>query len=119
MILFLQCLHCNSEVPSSRGRPVGKVSRAASSRGLTIGPGETGTELVEGVLITTEGRVLDSDGPPSTTLPSRQFPGLLCFGGGFLSLMVPVGLSLVSFLGATLIVDSSSLATEGVLVSDL
>lgn len=93
-----------------------------------MGPGETGTELVEGVsvpfflssvMISTKGRILESGGPPSTTLPSRQFPGLLCFGGGFLSLMVPLGLSLVSFLGATLIVDSSSLATEAGTVSDL
>lgn len=49
---------------------------------------------------------------PSITLPSRQLPGLLCFGAGFFSLIVVWGLSFVSFLGATLMVDSSSLARE-------
>jgi hypothetical protein len=51
---------------------------------------------------------------PSITLPSRQLPGLLCFGAGFFSLIVPFDFSLASFLGATLMVDSSSLATEAV-----
>lgn len=41
-------------------------------------------------------------GVPSITLPSRQFPGLLCFGAGFFNLI----------LGVTLIV-SSSLADAG------
>lgn len=39
-MLFLQCLHCCRSGLSSSGRPVAKVSRAASSRGLTTGPGE-------------------------------------------------------------------------------
>jgi hypothetical protein len=47
---------------------------------------------------------------PSITLPSRQLPGLLCFGAGFFSLIVLFILSFASFLGATLIVSSSSLA---------
>jgi hypothetical protein len=34
-------------------------------------------------------------------------PGLLCFGAGFFNLIVPLGLSLVSFFGATLMVSSS------------
>lgn len=38
-------------------------------------------------------------------LASLQLPGLLCFGGGFLSLIVPF---LVSFFDATLMVGSSS-----------
>jgi hypothetical protein len=41
---------------------------------------------------------------PSTMLPSIQFPGLLCFGADFLSLMVPF---LESFLDATLMVCSA------------
>jgi hypothetical protein len=49
--------------------------------------------------------------PPSITLPSRQFPGLLCFGAGFFNLNVLAGLSLASFFGATLIVSSSSLGS--------
>lgn len=47
---------------------------------------------------------------PSTTLPSLQFPGLLCLGGGFLSLIVP---ALLSFFDATLIVCSDSGAMLG------
>lgn len=39
---------------------------------------------------------------PSITLPSRQLPGLLCFGAGFFSLI----------LGATLIVSSSLAAAD-------
>jgi hypothetical protein len=39
---------------------------------------------------------------PSITLPSRQFPGLLCFGAGFFNLI----------LGATLIVSSSLAAAD-------
>jgi hypothetical protein len=39
-MLFLQCLHCCRSGLSSSGRPVAKVSRAASSSGLTTGPGE-------------------------------------------------------------------------------
>jgi len=53
---------------------------------------------------------------PSITLPSRQFPGLLCFGAGFFNLIVPFGLSFDSFFGATLIVDSSSLGADKKLV---
>lgn len=37
----------NSSGESSSGRPVGKLSRAALSRGVTIGPGEAGTEDAE------------------------------------------------------------------------
>jgi hypothetical protein len=42
--------------------------------------------------------------------PSLQFPGLLCFGTGFFSLIEARNLSVLSLLGATLIVESSSLA---------
>jgi hypothetical protein len=49
---------------------------------------------------------------PSITLPSLQFPGLLCFGAGAFNLILPAGLSFEAFLGATLMVESSSLATE-------
>jgi hypothetical protein len=49
---------------------------------------------------------------PSITLPSRQFPGLLCFGALFFNL---IAFSLPSFfVGATLIVVSSSLPMEAV-----
>jgi hypothetical protein len=106
---------------------VGKVSLALSSRGLTTGPGEAGTELVEGVSVpffsvlsqrSSSTHHTPCVGVPSITLPSRQFPGLLCFGAGFFSLSVPFGLSLGSFLvGATLMVDSSSLGTMAGAVS--
>lgn len=43
---------------------------------------------------------------PSTTLPSLQFPGLLCFGAGLFNLIVPFGR--ISFLGVTFTVVSSS-----------
>ena len=47
---------------------------------------------------------------PSITLPSRQFPGLFCFGALFFNLRA---FSLPSFfVGATLIVDSSSLPRD-------
>lgn len=49
-------------------------------------------------------------------LPSLQLPGLLCFGGCFFNLILPNNLSPPprSLLGATLIVESSSLAAETV-----
>jgi hypothetical protein len=56
--------------------------------------------------------VTASEYQPSMTLPSRQFPGLFCFGAGVFSLIFPAGLSFATFLGATLMVESSSLATE-------
>lgn len=56
--------------------------------------------------------IFASECKPSITLPSRQFPGLFCFGAGVFSLIFPAGLSFATFLGATLMVESSSLATE-------
>lgn len=50
-MLFLQCLHCWRSGLSSSGRPVAKVSRAASSRGLTTGPGEVALEALAVLLL--------------------------------------------------------------------
>lgn len=50
---------------------------------------------------------------PSIILPSLQLPGLLCLTGCFFNLIFPNNLSSArARLGATLIVESSSLATE-------
>jgi hypothetical protein len=44
-------LHCRESKLSSSGLPVENVSRAVSSNWLTTGPGEAGTEFVEGVSV--------------------------------------------------------------------
>jgi hypothetical protein len=57
-MLFLQCLHSSDSGLSSSGRPVANVSLALSSNGFTTGPGEAGTEFVDGVSVP---RFLSSD----------------------------------------------------------
>jgi hypothetical protein len=72
-------------------------SRALASKRLMTGPGEAGEELLEGVLAPSfpAPSQLSSSTQhapwvclPSITPPSRQFPGLLCFGTGFFSFLV-------------------------------
>ena len=120
--LFLQCLHCWRSGESSSGRPVANVSRAVSSRGFTTGDGDGGfaadglaflSAAFPGVSISFASAGARGEagkmGIRSMMAPSFQFPGSLCFGAGFLSLMTPFALaSLASFFEATLMVASSS-----------
>ncbi|KAL1844799.1 hypothetical protein VTK73DRAFT_1774 [Phialemonium thermophilum] len=83
-MLFLQYLHCWISGGSSSGRPVAKVSRDASSRGFTTGPGDGAAALLLALAA-----FLDFFSMAAMGAPSFQFPGLLYFGTGFFSFIIP------------------------------